>query len=253
MYDSLGRPHDVVLNFEQVAEDPVTQQTTWIYSAIVDAGETELPGGGSGTEGFALEIATGALEFNSSGDLITFAPAAAPNAGWIWPGAAPFDPILDFGLDALGNATDGSLLAAGAMDDTMMTGRGATTSIQQDGFTVGDLVGVQVDPDGIVRGQYTNGQDRVLAQVGLATFSAEAGLDRIGGNLYRSTLVSGDPAMGVPGSGSRGTTSGYTLERSNVDLEDEFVNLIQMQRSYQANAGVVSTADETLQELVQLV
>ena len=71
--------------------------------------------------------------------------------------------------------------------------------------------------------------------------------------MYKASVASGDPALGVAGTGRRGTTAGSSLERSNVDLEDEFVNMIQTQRSYQANAGVVSTADEVLQELVQLV
>ena len=110
-----------------------------------------------------------------------------------------------------------------------------------------------LNEDGNILGRYTNGEEIVLGQLAIATFDAEGGLERSGGNLFRATLASGDPALGVPGSGTRGSTLGYALERSNVDLEDEFVDMIQAQRSYQANAGVVSTADETLQELVQLV
>ena len=97
-------------------------------------------------------------------------------------------------------------------------------------------------------GKYPEG-----GRLAVATFAAEGGLERMGGNLYKATLTSGDPALAAAGQGIRGTTSGYTLERSNVDLEDEFVAMIQAQRSYQANAGVIRTADENLQQLVNLV
>ena len=118
---------------------------------------------------------------------------------------------------------------------------------------MGSLTALAVDDEGVIRGQYTNGQEMILGQIAVATFDAESGLSRVGGNMYQATFASGDPAVGVAGSGGRGTTVGYALEQSNVDLEHEFVDMIQAQRSYQANAGVIRTADETLQELVNLV
>jgi len=127
------------------------------------------------------------------------------------------------------------------------------TTISQDGYGVGEMVSIQVDAEGILTAQYTNGQEQILGQVALALFPSDVGLGRIGGNLYRSTLHSGAAALGAASTGGRGSVSGYALERSNVELEDEFVNMIQSQRSYQANAGVIRTADESLQVLVNLV
>ena len=93
----------------------------------------------------------------------------------------------------------------------------------------------------------------VLGQVILATFNSQQGLRRLGGNLFQSSYASGEPAIGEPGTGSRGDLQGFALENSNVELEHEFVKMIQSQRSYQANARVISTANDTLTELVNLV
>jgi flagellar hook protein FlgE len=244
VYDSMGRPHDVVVNFEQISENPAPGGTDWVYSVVIDGGETDVAGA---LPGMALQIESGTLSFDQFGELTN--QVADPSlAGWTWPGADPFSPAIDFGFDAITGLSDGSLLVGG--EDP---GLSSVTAISQDGFSVGSLTSLVVDPDGTVRGQYTNGEERALGQVGIATFGAEGGLERLGSNLFQATLASGDPAMGAAGSGSRGSVNGYALERSNVDLEDEFVAMIQTQRSYQANAGVVRTADETLQELVNLV
>lgn len=235
VYDSLGQPHEIVLNFEK---DPAAPNT-WNYSAVIDAGETDL---GSGQSGFALEIATGSMEFDTEGVLVPGSQTTtATGTAWSWPGTDPFTLALNVG----DNGAEGSARSAGQ--------ESSVTAIGQDGYTMGSLTSLAVDADGVIRGQYTNGQELALGQVAVATFTAESGLNREGGNMFRSTYSSGDAAVGAAGTGTRGSVVGYALERSNVDLEAEFVNMIQAQRSYQANAGVVRTADETLQELVNLV
>jgi flagellar hook protein FlgE len=253
IYDSLGRPHDVVVNFEQIDADAAAGETTWIYSAVIDGGGTDLGGGVTGVDGMALEIATGALVFDQDGTLTSNVASPDPNAGWMWPAAQPYVFDWEIGLDTAGNPTDGSMMSVGSRQDDDTEAGGVVSSIQQDGFSVGDLVSLNVDPDGTIVGQYNNGEDRVMAQLAVATFSAQGGLERMGGNLYKANLTSGDPAIAAAGEGTRGSVSGYTLERSNVDLEHEFVSMIQSQRAYQANAGVIRTADETLQNLVNLV
>ncbi|MBX2800634.1 MAG: flagellar hook protein FlgE [Myxococcales bacterium] len=236
VYDSLGRSHEVVVNFERDAADP----NLWSYSAVIDAGETDVAGGVAGS---AFEIGAGTLAFDTDGNLTTNTYAAT--GGWTWPGATAWDPVFEFGLDTAGVATDGSVTNNGSSS--------TVTALAQDGYAMGDLTSISVDAEGIVRGQYSNGQEQALGQVGVAQFDADGGLDRLGLNLYAATAASGDPAVGVAGTGGRGSMVGFSLERSNVDLENEFVDLIQAQRTYQANAGVIRTADETLQELVNLV
>ncbi|MBN2799927.1 MAG: flagellar hook protein FlgE [Deltaproteobacteria bacterium] len=237
-YDSLGVAHDVVYVFERTAD------LGWSWSAMVDGAEADLGGGALGDSGSALEISSGTLTFNTDGTLASFTqtPAATP---WNFVGADTFDVDLQLGLDTAGLPVDGEI--------RMADSESSVTAVSQDGYTVGNLLEVQVNSDGVVTGQYSNGQEKILGQVALALFPAESGLQRLGGNLFRKTLQSGDAAMGAAGVGGRGAVAGYALERSNVELEDEFVSMIQAQRTYQANAGVVRSADEALQVLVNLV
>ena len=116
-----------------------------------------------------------------------------------------------------------------------------------------NITNVQVDKDGSIVASYYNGEQRMLGQVGLAIFASQDGLRRVGGNNFVPTRESGDAALGPAGKGGRGDIIGYALEGSNVDMEEEFVGMIQTQRTYQANAGVIRSSDSSLQVLVNLV
>jgi flagellar hook protein FlgE len=91
-----------------------------------------------------------------------------------------------------------------------------------------------------------------MAQLAIAKFRSNDGLGRAGQNLWIETRDSGTAAMGTAGSGGRGATSAGALEGSNVDLAEEFVGLIQHQRSFSANSKTITTADEMLQELINI-
>ena len=160
-------------------------------------------------------------------------------------GAEDNDVTFEFGLDGFGAENDGDLRA--------ISGPSAVTGVIQDGYGSGDLIQLTVDQNGNLNGTYTNGEDILLGQVALAEFPSCAGLKRVGRNLYQSTQLAGDPAVGTPGTGTRGNLISFALEQANVDLEDQFVDMIQSQRTYQANARVITTTDGTLQELVQLL
>jgi flagellar hook protein FlgE len=233
VYDSLGRAHTVSLVYE------ATGSNTYSWAAIVDAGETDIAGAVSGR---AFEIASGVATFDTDGQL-TGPPTNVPSGtAWTWPGAAAFTLNLDAGGGA---GLSGRLVIAGS--------EASTTNIGQDGWGVGSLASISVEKNGVIVGSYTNGQDQALGQIALATFPAQDALLRVGGNLFRATLSSGEPALGAPGDGRRGDTIGGSLEASNVDLEVQFVALIEAQRSYQANTSVIKSADQTLQQLVSLV
>jgi flagellar hook protein FlgE len=235
IYDSLGRPQDVTVLMNQSGDNE------WSYKIVVDASSIDAS---SYEEGYALEIGEGTLEFDDDGVLISDTQTFAPT-DW-FPGAdATQEVYFDFGLDADGDEGNGS---------TKMQGTDhSNNTITQDGFGVGTLSSVEIDDDGQIIGSYSNGEEAVLGGVALATFASDAGLSRAGGNLFAATVDSGEAAMGMVGTGGRGSVSGYALEGSNVELEDQFVSMIQSQRSYQANARVISTANDTLQELVNLV
>lgn len=241
-YDSLGLAHDVTLFFERDATAP----NTWNVYAVADGSQIDTDGDGipNGVAGSAFELGSGSVTFDTDGAL-TSTTGITLNPGWSYPGADAFDATFAFGLDAAGVATGGEL---------RMTGNSSyLTGISQDGYPAGALDGVRVESDGTLIGNYTNGQEQALGQIAIATFAANNGLDRAGLNLYRATNHSGEPVLGAPGAGGRGSTSGYALEGSNVELEKQFVQMIQAQRAYQANTGVIRSADEALQLLIQLV
>jgi flagellar hook protein FlgE len=242
VYDSLGLPHDVTLFFERDSATP----ETWNVTAVVDGASVDTDGDGvaDGEAGHAFQIGTGTVQFDTEGQLVANT-GISMESGWTFPGAAPLQAEFAFGLDPSGQPSDGSLRMSGA--------ESYLSSISQDGYPSGTLDSVSVAADGTITGQYTNGQSQALGQIATATFASNSGLDRVGGNLFRATEASGEPALGVAGTGGRGTLSGFSLESSNVELEDQFVMMIQAQRAYQANTGVIRTADEALQQLIQLV
>jgi flagellar hook protein FlgE len=99
---------------------------------------------------------------------------------------------------------------------------------------------------------FSNGLKRTLAQIAMANFNNPPGLEKAGESVYRSSVNSGEAQLGTAGTGGRGFLQGQALEMSNVDLGQEFTNLVVSQRGFQANSKVITTADELLQELVNM-
>ena len=199
-------------------------------------------------EGIVAAPAPGSIEFGTSGELIDVfggglvdgtinidytagsPPAAAQVITWNLVDATP--------------ATNGS-----------MTGFDAPSSnntVVADGFGSGILIGVAVDFDGTVAGLFNNGASQDLYQLGLANFLSPTGLTRLGQNLFAESRLSGQPVVSFAETGSMGSVLGNTLELSNVDLAEEFVQLIKTQQAFQASARVISTTDDLLTETVNL-
>ena len=126
------------------------------------------------------------------------------------------------------------------------------TKLSQNGYTAGALSGVIVESTGLIRANYSNGRTKAIGQIEMSTFSNMNGLQPLGGNEWAATINSGDPVLGVPGSGNLGTLQTSALEESNVDLTGELVNMMIAQRNYQANAQTIKTQDQVLQTLVNL-
>ncbi len=122
----------------------------------------------------------------------------------------------------------------------------------QDGAAVGKLESYTLGNDGSLIGSFSNGIKQVLAKIALAKFTNPAGLEKAGGSSYVATGNSGGVQLGAAGDPGLGTLTGGSLEMSNVDLSQEFTNLIVAQRGFQANARIITTSDEVLQELTQL-
>ncbi len=190
---------------------------------------------------------------------------------WDWAAASPDGAVAGTGtltFDAAGRLTEG---ATGALRLTLPSASqaeqpiqlslaevtqvagGSTVGLQsQDGMAAGTLRDVSVDSRGVLTGLYTNGLRRELGRVALARFVNPEGLESLGGNLYAASANSGQARSVAAGEDASLQLVSGALEMSNVDLSEEFTQMILAQRGFQANAKVITTSDEVLQELMAL-
>lgn len=234
VYDSLGNGHLTTVYFRKDSEN------TWEWHALVDGGE--LTGGTSGT---LQEVASGTLTFNEYGALDTETTTSSDFdfAG----GAAQNQSItFEFGTSI---TTDGG---TGLDGTTQFAAPSATNFQNQDGYSSGSLQSLSINGEGILTGLFSNGATKDLYQLALANFKNPNGLTSIGGNLFAESKDSGLPILGVGKSSGFGTINSGSLELSNVDLSQEFVNMITIQRGFQANSKIILAGDEMLQDLVNL-
>jgi flagellar hook protein FlgE len=149
---------------------------------------------------------------------------------------------------------DVNLGSVGQFDGLSQFGGASTAaSSGQDGYASGWLSSVSVGSEGVLVGVFTNGIRRDLAAIKVATFQNPEGLQSVGGNYYTATTNSGDPVPTKALSGGAGSIHGGSLEKSNVDVAEEFVNLMQAQNGFQANARTIRVANEILHELTNLM
>lgn len=233
VYDSLGNAHAVDVYVRMTAPG------TWEYHALGKGAEIN-----GGTPGQAFEFASGQMTFDTSGKMLTSTTLAGGTVDWS--GAKPGQAInFDFGKPISAGGT--------GLEGTTQFGSASAVSAQsQNGYASGDLAGVKVDGNGIVSGVYSNGQTVAAGKVAIAKFRANEGLGRAGQNLWVATEESGAAAVGVVGTGGRGSVVSGSLEQSNVDIAEQFVNLITHQRAFQANSKTITTADQMLQELMTI-
>ena len=128
----------------------------------------------------------------------------------------------------------------------------AVSELSQDGYTSGELTGINVENNGMIMTRYSNGVTRAEGQIALASFRNTQGLAAVGGNNWVETYESGQPVLGAPTDGNFGALRAGALEDSNVDLTAELVNMMTAQRAYQANAQTIKTQDQVMSTLVNL-
>ncbi|UWX97547.1 flagellar hook protein FlgE [Arthrobacter zhaoxinii] len=128
----------------------------------------------------------------------------------------------------------------------------STAAVSGNGRSAGTLESFSIGKDGTLIGSFTNGAKQALARIAVATFTNSAGLEKAGNSGYTATANSGDPVISGAGEAGAGGIGSGMLEMSNVDLSQEFTNLIVAQRGFQANARIITTSDEVLQELTNL-
>jgi len=221
---------------------------TWTYAVTVPAADI------SGATA-PVTLATGTVVFNGNGTLQSVTPTggttSTTNPTINIPPTGPPQQVFADGANQLTytwhvfNPTGTGIL-------TQLAAPNSTASIQQDGTSSGTLQSFAIGSDGTITGSFSNGTTATLGQIALASFPDEQGLSRNGDNDFVPTLASGQPTIGAPTSGGLGSISGGALEQSNVDIATEFANLIVAQRSYEANARVVTTFDTIAQDTIAL-
>ncbi|HZD31231.1 MAG TPA: flagellar hook protein FlgE [Candidatus Angelobacter sp.] len=231
VYDSLGTPHVLSFQFSKTAAN------TWSYQVTIPAADTGSPGPNP-----TVISGPTTLAFDSSGNLTS---PASNVAGITVSGLADGAADLNFSWDLYDSN--------GAPTLTQMAAPSATASTQQNGYSSGTLQGFNVDSAGVLQGTFSNGQVVALGQIAIASFANQEGLQLTGSNGYVPTLASGAAVVGAPGSAGRGNITGGSLELSNVDVSQEFANLIIAQRGYEANAKVVTTFDTIAQDTISLI
>ena len=233
IYDSLGSKHTVRFEFTKTGYTD-SGGTEWsMLISVPEPGEINFSGTGLDN------IVTGNISFNSDGSLATFTPTSITYTANN--GSTPNQNIL------LNFGTLGQFDGMTSFDQ-----QSNTSGISQDGFPGGDLAGIRVDETGTLIGSFTNGRSFGLAQVSMAKFTNNEGLESDGGNTFIQTSNSGDPIIGQANIGGRGFIQASSLEMSNVDLSRSLTQLIIVQRGYQANSKTITTSDQMLETLLQL-
>jgi flagellar hook protein FlgE len=236
VFDAQGNPVTVTLEFTKQDPGGGGAEDTWdVGLRFVDgAGDLQPPAGDPAT-------ALGSVGFDANGEIDTG-------------GGSAYDLTLPGGtVDGLANDVTISFGQDGGANRLTQFGELSTLAIlSQSGSAAGSLQSFTVSQEGQIVGSYSNGRTRAIGQLALASFANPEGLEKVGGSNYRVTMNSGLAQLGTAGAGGRGLLSTGTLEMSNVDLAQEFTNLIVAQRGFQANSRVVTTSDELLMEVVNL-
>ncbi len=218
VFDSKGNEHTINLTFVKTASN------TWDWFA-----EGPLDPDGNA---YTLTGNSGTIIFDATGKIV-----GTPTGGPI-----SFQPV---DAERMSITPDFSQI-------TQFTGDDTAKANSADGFEAGDLDTYEIDATGTIIGYYTNGLYQPIAKLAIATFSNAAGLNRSGNTIFTESNNSGTPDYGLPGTGGRGVVSPGSLEMSNVDLAEQFTEMITAQRGFQASSKIISTADQILQDLVNL-
>ena len=215
VYDSLGAAHTASVYFVKVAAANSWQSRLYVDGTAVGPAQS------------LVYSNTGTLTTPISGQ-VTF-PTYTPTTG-----AAGMNMTVDLSQATQYGSTFG------------------VTAVQQDGFTTGRLIGINVDPTGVVQARFTNGRSLPLGQIAVANFPNSQGLQPLGNTTWAETFSSGQPLNGQAGNSGFGLIQSGSLEQSNVDITAQLVNMITAQRNFQANAQMISTENQISQTLINI-
>jgi flagellar hook protein FlgE len=226
VYDESGDAHTITTTFTHSG-----QPNTWLWQITTEGGE-EILAGNRGRITFGQDGSPSSWTFEDNTTGFRFDPMNGSN-------------IVSLNLDV---GTPGSFRGI-----TQFRSPSTTVARDQDGYPMGKLQEVSIDENGDISGVYTNGVNKSIARIYVSEFNNPAGLLHMGDSMFAKSNNSGEGVLLRPGVGSASKIKPGALEMSNVELATEFTNMISTQRGFQANARVITTSDNMLQELVQLV
>ena len=260
IFDSFGRAHILQAQFTRI---PGTANS-WTVDAAVDP-QAELASNTAVGLGEGVPAAGGAVSFtvnfNNDGFIVSAVDADGNTSGGDAGGqvtmnvaydvpdtdpdadGAPVRQLFTLDMGQVGTATRAL---------TQYAKESSSKAVRQDGYTMGYMTEFKIDQSGEITGIYSNGQNRTIGQVALATFTNPGGLEKAGETAFVVSNNSGEANIGPSGVAGKGKIFAGTLEMSNVDMADQFVDMIVTQRGFQANSRTIQTADQLLQELLQL-
>ena len=221
-YDSLGNAHSIDITYTK------TGANAWSVT---------------GTDPSSAAPAPNAI----AAQTITFTPNGLVDT------SSPTNGLINVNLGTTNGSTNPLAFTIDMTTLTQFAGTSAVTTRLNTGSPAGALVSFSVGASGEISGIYSNGSTQRIGQLALASFANPGGLQRSGQNLWNASAASGDAILGTPNSGGRGSISTGTLEASNVDLAQQFTNVIIAQRGFQASSRVITASDQLLQDLVNII
>ncbi len=255
VFDTFGRAHKLQANFSKVTGSP----NRWQVQVQVDpaAERSTNTSVQVSRQGAAANAANAFfVDFDNLGSLLGVSDAAgnAVNAGGLQVNISYDVPDTTVPANLQRQTFTMNLGQVGAYKDavTQFAESSSTKAIKQDGYSMGYLESFKIDQAGGITGVYSNGSNRVIGQLALASFTNPGGLEKAGENVYMKSNNSGEPNIGPSGIAGKGKVIAGTLEMSNVDLAEQFVDMIVTQRGFQANSRTITTTDQMLQELLTL-
>lgn len=230
VFDSQGVAKPVSLYFQKTA----TANTWDVYDQLDDPTATPP----------VVASPIGQITFDNNG-AITGPVATPPATGFALPLTVTPSPPNPNNLPAFSVSV--------SMDKVSQSGsKFSVSNLSQDGYTTGELTGINIENNGMIMTRYSNGVTRAEGQLALSSFRNTQGLASVGANNWVATFESGQPVSGTATDGNFGALRSGALEDSNVDLTAELVNMMTAQRAYQANAQTIKTQDQVMSTLVNL-
>jgi flagellar hook protein FlgE len=233
LYDALGEPHVATITYTKTAAG------AWDYAMTVPGEEVT-----GGTAGTPFQIANGTVSFDAQGRLAQVNGGAAADLVVTAPAWANGAAATNFTWDLVDANGVASLTGFGSPS--------ATSSITQNGTPAGTITALGINAAGEILATFGTGAAVVVGQLAVANFNNPQGLTKVGSNRFGESQSSGIANVGTAGTGGRGTLTGGAVEQSNVDIAQEFTQMILAQRGYQANSKAITVTDELLLETLNL-